>query len=175
MSQPRFRDIESFITNGNYRVNVEWQHLEEMLSSWHVDLDPDYQRGHVWTDEQRTAYVEFILRRGQSSRTILFNCPNWTRGDPGKLELVDGKQRIEAVRSFMNDRIPAFGHLHSEYEDKLVFAGRPDFVFCVNELPTRAEVLQWYLQLNAGGVVHSESEIRKVKALLAKEKKSHGG
>jgi hypothetical protein len=34
-----------------------------------------------------------------------------------------------------------------------------DFVFAVNDLPTRAAVLQWYLDLNTGGVVHTSHEI----------------
>jgi hypothetical protein len=39
----------------------------------------------------------------------------------------------------------------------------------VNELKTRREVLQWYLDLNAGGVVHTTKEIERVRELLAKE------
>jgi len=34
---------------------------------------------------------------------------------------------------------------------------------------TRAEVLTWYLQINAGGVVHSDEEIERVKELLKEE------
>lgn len=39
----------------------------------------------------------------------------------------------------------------------------------VNELRTRAEVLRWYLQLNSGGVVHTEEELARVRALLEAE------
>ncbi len=46
-----------------------------------------------------------------------------------------------------------------------------DFVFCVNDLQTRAEVLQWYLDLNEGGVVHTSEELNRVRAMLAKEQK----
>lgn len=71
----------------------------------------------------------------------------------------------------MRNELPIFGgSLFSDFTDKLrITTG--DFLFCVNDLETRAEVLQWYLDLNTGGVVHTSEEIEKVKALLAKEGK----
>ena len=36
-------------------------------------------------------------------------------------------------------------------------------------LKTRKEVLQWYLDFNTGGVIHTDKEINKVKDLLRKE------
>jgi len=39
----------------------------------------------------------------------------------------------------------------------------------INDLPTRKDVLQWYLQMNTGGTVHTEEEINRVKMLLEKE------
>jgi hypothetical protein len=40
----------------------------------------------------------------------------------------------------------------------------------VNDLKTREEVLQWYLDLNSGGVVHTEEELNRVREMLEKEK-----
>ena len=83
--------------------------------------------------------------------------------------LVDGKQRLEAVRAFLRDDIKAFRTKYSRYKDKLnIITNR--FRFNINSLKTRAEVLQWYLEINAGGVVHSKEEIQKVRQLLKKEK-----
>jgi len=41
--------------------------------------------------------------------------------------------------------------------------------FNVNDLQTRGEVLQWYIEMNSGGVVHSDEEIKRVKKLLEQE------
>jgi hypothetical protein len=130
-----------------------------------LDLNPDFQRGHVWTREQQIAYVEFKLRGGRGSNTILFNCKGWMHSFEGPYVLVDGKQRITAVLAFLHDEIPAFGHLYSEFTGKLRMTGA-DFVIQVNDLKTRAEVLQWYIELNAGGTPHTQEEIEKVKQLL---------
>ena len=42
----------------------------------------------------------------------------------------------------------------------------------VNDLQTREEVLQWYLELNSAGTPHSKEELDRVKALLARERDS---
>jgi hypothetical protein len=130
-------------------------------------MDPDFQRGHVWDDLKKISYVEFIIRRGPSSKDIFFNCPGWMgrhNTSWGQMVLVDGKQRINAVMEFLHNKIKAFGYLHSEYED--ILPSECGFVFNVNSLNTRREVLEWYIDMNSGGVVHTEDEIDKVRQLL---------
>lgn len=132
-------------------------------------MDPDFQRGHVWTEVQQIRYVEFVLRGGESSREIHFNHPGWMNSYEGAMVLVDGKQRLESVRKFMRNELPIFdGHTLSDFDEKPSIL-RADFIIHVNDLPTRAEVLQWYLDLNDGGVVHSSEEIQKVRKLLEEE------
>ena len=173
MSAPLFSKIDPYISCGHYAVNVGWDYLETHIAGLieqGLKLNPDFQRDHVWSERQQIAYVEFVLRRGDSSRTLLFNCPGWHEGlTRGEFVLVDGKQRLEAVRKFLRNELKAFGHTYFEYGDKLYRAGRPDFVFQVNDLETRAEVLQWYLQLNSGGVVHTDAELSRVNELLRRE------
>lgn len=169
----KFMDIPR-MSYASYQVNVSWNFLEKQLASyeegWGLELNPDFQRGHVWTDEQRSAYCEWILRGGRSGKDIFFNCPGWS-GGPGKgnMVCVDGLQRITAVRMFLRDEISVFGgSVRSDFEDSpgMLIA---DFIFHVNDLPTRAEVLQWYIDLNSGGTVHKPAEIENVRELLAIE------
>lgn len=171
----RFQDIPQFTRDGTYSINVSWSSLELTLHAFGqgvaLDMDPDYQREHVWTEAQQVAYCEFILRGGRSGKDIRWNCPGWQRkasnGREGPMELVDGKQRIEAVRRFQRDEIRVFGSLFSEFTDspRMIHTG---FVFIVNDLETRAEVLDWYLGLNAGGTPHTPEEIARVRELLGK-------
>lgn len=171
---PRFRDIPQRIGFGNYSMNQPWSGLEKWLQiqeeEANLDLDPDFQRSHVWTAAQQSGYIEFILSGGNTAKEILFNSPTWMRGNNSqgsRLVIVDGKQRLNAVRLFLKDRVPAFGHCFSEYEDKL--PRYAEFVIRINELPTRTQVLTWYLQLNAGGTPHTEKELSRVLELLKAE------
>jgi uncharacterized protein with ParB-like and HNH nuclease domain len=170
----RFSDIPMFTRAPAYRANMSWEHIQDNLDRWHanynLNIDPDFQREHVWTEHQQIKYIEFRLKGGQSGRDILFNDPNWMgKGKtPHDLVLVDGKQRLEAVRRFMADEIQVFGSFKSEFDDALDIINI-DFIFHVNNLKTRAEVLQWYVDLNAGGTQHKDEEIQKVVDLLKAE------
>jgi hypothetical protein len=167
----KFADIRPFTSWGNYQVDVSIRYLQktldEYVQNYGLDMDPDFQREHVWNGTQQIRYVEFLLRGGRTGRDILFNCPNFTVGKPGKMVLVDGKQRLEALRCFYANELVVFGCKLSEYMDK------PNFMttlrFFVNDLPTRREVLQWYVDLNAGGTVHTSEEINRVRAMIWQE------
>ena len=179
MKHTRFQDIPQFTRWGSYHVDVDWSYLERNLSRWDedygVELDPDFQRAHVWSETQQIRYIEFCLRGGKSGREIYWNCPTFGGSHETHLiVLVDGKQRLNAVLRFMRNEIPVFGSLRNEYTDSpRLQHGR--FSFNVNDLMTRAEVLQWYIDLNDGGVAHTSEEIKKVKALLAKETTTMAG
>jgi uncharacterized protein with ParB-like and HNH nuclease domain len=176
---PKFADIDKLTRPSNFRSDVDWVDLERVLErycsekrSTALDLDPDFQRGHVWTKKEQRAYVEYVLRGGSSGKEILFNCPGWGINFRGPFVLVDGKQRLNAVRCFLNNRIKAFGHYYREYTDRL--PSHCTFTFHINDLPTRALVLRWYIELNSSGVPHTQAELARVvslyKAELALEK-----
>lgn len=168
----KYGDIPK-LPQAHYEIDVEWGFLAACLTrfteGYQLDMNPDFQRGHVWTIVQQRAYIEWILMGGESGKVIFFNCPGWQcRAVEGPMVLVDGKQRIEAVLGFLRDEVLAFGYLKSQYIDRLriVHAG---FKVRVAALDTRADVLRWYLAINAGGTPHSKRELDRVRAMLAKE------
>ena len=172
----RYRDIKPFTRLSRYSVNVPWTYLEPWLAEQTehcaLELDPEFQRAHVWDDIKRSRYIEYVLREGHSSKDIYFNCPNYVGGGgaTGTMVLVDGKQRFEAVRKYLNNDLPAFGILMKDMDDSLRSLTGPGFLLHINDLQTHTEVLQWYLDLNEGGVAHTEDELSKVRAMLMKEK-----
>ena len=164
----RFQDIPSFI-EGNYRADIPLNYIEQQLESYAeqpgLDLDPDYQRVHVWNRAQQEAFIEHFLRGGRNN-VIRFNAVNWhsTKREWGPVQLVDGKQRLTAVRLFTQNRLRAFGNLLREFE------GRPPAAACltfiINDLPDRPSVLRWYLEINEGNVAHTPAELQKVRDML---------
>lgn len=168
----RFNDIPKVTKQPSYTVEVGWymllNYLEKQTKEYSLDLDPDFQRAHVWTESQQVAYVEAKLRGVTSGSDILFNHAGWMRNFRGKTELVDGKQRLTAVTRFLKDEIRAFGLLCSEYEGRLPLMD-PSFRIHINDLPDRKSVLKWYLELNGGGTPHTKQELEMVEALLKEE------
>jgi hypothetical protein len=171
---PRFRDLPAF-PRAHYEISIEWCDLEDYIQRNRggkamLVLEPDYQRGHVWSEAQQIAFVEYGLMGGENSMVITTNCPGWMVDFRGPYELVDGLQRVTAVLRWQRHEIKAFGHYMREYADRPGM-DRGTFRWRVGNLSTRAEVLNLYLLLNAGGVVHSPEEISRVRGLLEKETK----
>ncbi len=170
----KFRDIPLYTRKGTWECDFNLDDVLPTLDKWveerSLDLDPDFQRLHVWTEEQQIAWIEHILRGGSTGRTIYLNNPEWQRsfrkGD--QFVLVDGKQRVQALRRFFGNEIPAFGHLHSEFLDRSDRI-RQGFKINVNDLLTRKEVLQWYIEFNSGGTPHTAEEIERVRDLWRAE------
>jgi hypothetical protein len=176
MKLTRFRDVPQFIRSGSYEVDFAPDRLgkwvEEQRVEAGLDIDPDFQRCHVWTAKQQTAYIEFFLRGGATARTIYFNNPDWSRPSTTGYKdfvLVDGKQRLEAWRRFIAGEIKVFGSKFADFTDSLRL--QQTMRVNVNNLQTKAEVLQWYLDFNSGGVVHTDEELDRVRLLLEKEKR----
>ncbi|MEG2289551.1 MAG: DUF262 domain-containing protein [Clostridium sp.] len=170
----KFKEIPQLITDGDYEVAVHLGHTESTIQSYIEDygleLNPDFQRGHVWTEQQQIAYVEFMLRGGKTSRVIYFNCYNFRNGTATQpIVCVDGLQRLTAIRKFLNNEIKVFGCCIDEFEDKKEMLRGVYIKFNINELPTKKDVLKWYLQMNTGGTPHSKEEIDRVKSILERE------
>ena len=137
------------------------------IDNYNLQLNPDFQRGNVWTEQQQISYVEYILKGGTSARVIYFNQAGWMTNFEGDFVCVDGLQRITALLRFINNDLKVFGTYYKDFEDKLY--DRVDILININNLKTRKEVLQWYIEFNTGGTIHTEDEINKVKELLKKE------
>jgi hypothetical protein len=172
----KFFDIPQFTKYGSWQGDYDIvdfvKSIERMEKDDGLILNPDFQRGNIWIENQQIKFVEFILKGGNTSRIVYLNHPNWTyrhKNNPYKeFVCVDGLQRITAMKRFINNEIKVLGYYFNEYEDK------PDFLnvmkININDLQTRKEVLQWYIEFNAGGTVHSDEEINKVRRLLEQER-----
>lgn len=164
----KFKDIKQLTSCGNYEANYRLNGLINYINdeiSQGLVLIPDFQRGHVWTEEQQIKFIEYFLRGGNVG-IIHFNAPNWPSVDKdGTYVCVDGLQRLTAYTKFFNNEIPAFGYFYKDFEDKPLHYIKVN----VNNLKTRKEVLTWYLEMNSGGTPHSQEEIEKVLKLLNKE------
>jgi len=165
----RFADFPS-LNPTHYQVDVPLCSVDHTIRKWiteqHLNLMPPFQRGHVWTLDQRQAYAEFLLRDGDSSRTIFFNHPGWHTGQDGPFVIVDGLQRLTTVRLLVTDQLPVFGdHRFTEFADHRRYIY--DLRFAIADLPTEADVLKWYLAINAGGTPHTTAELDRVRRLLA--------
>lgn len=169
-----YSNIRALTRPCNYSVHIPLQHLKQTIegymADYQVEITPDFQRNHVWTDDMRILFMEYMLRGGKAGMELYWNCPEFGQRCNDEqmnrtLILVDGLQRYTAAQMFLDNKIPVFGHYADEFEDSLRVLGR-GFVFYINDLASRKEVMQWYVEMNENRVAHTDEEIQRVKKMI---------
>jgi hypothetical protein len=135
----------------------------------HTNLSPSYQRGSVWTVEQQSAFMGHILQGGEVAPIVFHRVP-----DSGKAEVIDGKQRIEAILAWLDGKVAAqldngrIVNIANLIMGKRVAMGltRINVRFRYIDLPF-AERVKFYVRLNSAGTPHTEQQL--LDALNAKE------
>jgi hypothetical protein len=165
-NQIDINDIPKFVSEF-YTMTLEWHALERWITNEieesNLEINPPFQRGYVWNEEQKIRYVEYILKNGTSSRDIYFNNPIYFHNEKAQAYkdyvCVDGLQRITAVRDFMTNKFPVFGQYYrKDFKHKRFPTG---FFNChIAQIIKESDVMQWYIDLNTGGTVHTEKDLK---------------
>lgn len=172
MKYIKFNDIPQYTKEGAWECNYDMRNLvkfiDEEIEEQGLQLNPDFQRGHVWTESQQIAYLEFVLRGGKTGKVIYLNNPQWNTSDivDGYTDYVcvDGLQRITAIQRFVRNEIKVYESYYDEYTDHLRLS--KDIRLNINDMKTKKDVLQWYIEMNSGGTVHADDEIERVRKML---------
>lgn len=151
--------------------------FSEFASRYGVDMAPSFRRGHVWSCAQQEAYIISFLRGmpTQQSNLIQWNSPAFSiqnRPVVGlhetALVIVDGLQRLIAINAFVRGDITVANGLSYAHLVESDYLGvQHQLHFVVLSFATYAEVLAYYLTINASGTPHSMNEIQRVRDLLA--------
>lgn len=138
-----------------------------------LELNPDFQRGHVWDQARQIKFMESVLR-GVAPMNIRFNCAGWNGGrelgdlNPHDVVCVDGLQRLTAMRAFMAGEFPVFEKYYAKDLQGSPFAlNRTSGMWVMEmfDIRNRHDLLTFYLDINSGGVVHSDEELERVRQL----------
>lgn len=79
--------------------------LVDRIDQGDVDLQPDFQRQEVWSTSKKKRLIDTIIREW-SIPPIHFVVLN-----DGKLEVLDGQQRLASIRDFLHDQFPIDGRV----------------------------------------------------------------
>ena len=167
-----FQDIEQFPRSYWY-TDCGFDYLEKMLDSWNdrdsgspLILNPEWQRGHVWTEEQQIAFMEYMLKGGTTGRVVYFNCSSWGRGYNTPVYCLDGLQRITTVLKFMRNELPAFGHTFKQFDGLLRGLANDRFQVHMLNIENKKDLLKVYLDFNSGGTPHNPKELDRVAKMI---------
>jgi hypothetical protein len=73
--------------------------LPELFSANKIKINEEYQRGDIWKNKQRTELIKSILNSYSIGVLVLFVNEN------GEYEILDGQQRILAIRKYIEDKL----------------------------------------------------------------------
>lgn len=162
-------------------------YLENMAGIMPVELNPDFQRGHVWTKKQQIAYLESLFQRklSKQARTISFNqCGYEDDSDSQLLNevstdiykkfiCIDGLQRLTACLSFISGDLKLYDNQLSysdlvKSKEHLKFTNNANSVlrFEFYDFNNKKDLMQFYVDFNNAGTPHSKEEIDRVKSLI---------
>lgn len=71
-----------------------------------VDLEPEYQRGFVWSIDKQSALIESIMRHFYVPPVMLSVQQSKDPKDETTYVCIDGKQRISSICAFLDNQIP---------------------------------------------------------------------
>lgn len=159
----------------------------------HFDLAAPYQRGSVWTEDQRRALIKSIVM-GLPVGAIITSQVPYYQGGPS-YRVVDGKQRIETLRAFVANElvVPGWwftdddcadrdsattfdgltrrGQLHFSHQSmpELLFRGEIEFTSTGTRHRTAAEVLvaeaELYGLINGAGTAQTDEDMARAAAV----------
>ena len=139
-----------------------------------IQDSPDYQRGHVWTESDKVRLIASLMNRSDIGKLVLVELDS---NEGFRYEILDGKQRLNALREFITGGFKYCRHYYwelttqdrSEFENTIV----PVAQISNHEL-TRVEKLELFLNVNAAGVAQTEEHLNHVRRLLTKAKAEAG-
>lgn len=139
-----------------------------------VDMNPSYQRDHVWTLEDKVDLIDSIMNDVEIGRFVFMKKP-YDTNDKTMFEIIDGKQRLTAIIEFYEDRFEykgkKFSELHpldqNHFESKMTLKIEPAYM----DMETRIE---YFIRINTTGKVMDKEHLEKVKNMLVKFKSEPG-
>lgn len=95
------------------------------ITNGELDLRPNFQRGEVWSSAKKQKLIDSVLREWHVPPIHVIQRP-----DGGEDEVLDGQQRLVAIRDFLNNRLRINGRIEPYDEeinllDGLTFAELP--------------------------------------------------
>lgn len=164
---------DNFFFNDDMRLESYQTSIDGLINTYYhfgIDMDPEYQRGLVWTLEDKVNLIDSIFNHIDIGKFSLINLPFRSEEAHG-YEILDGKQRLNAIIEFYEGRFTYRGRTfrqlswrdQSHFERYLVAKSEVR-----DEKVTLAMKCRYFLKLNTTGRPQDPTHIAKVRELYLK-------
>ena len=159
--------------NRDIKLSFSPYTIEGVLTRYYhfgVDMDPYYQRGYVWEQEDKELLIDSIFSNIRIGELVFAKRDYEVCQSSGSLyEILDGTQRLDALRGYYENRYPYHGYYFNDLgaRDRHVFLER---TIPVADLirPDEETILRCFLMLNRTGKRMDAAHLSSVEAMLQK-------
>lgn len=139
--------------------------LLSMKYSFGMNMNPFYQRGYEWSHEDKLNLINSVFNKIDIGKFVVVHYEYDER--VYTYEILDGKQRLNALFEFHEGRISYKGYTFREMSkrDRHFFMDRVIQVATIN-YENDEQILNHFIRLNTTGKVISQEHMDRVKNLL---------
>lgn len=158
----------SLIQNEDITINYTHRTLQDLLSKKYffgLDMNPNYQRDYVWTQEDKLNLIDAIFNNIDIGKFIVNNTSRYG-GDFPLYEIVDGKQRVNAICEFYEDRFSYKNFYFSDLSRKDMWHFT-EYRIALAEIDNASEkdIMHIFLMVNSNGKIMSKRHLEKVRKI----------
>jgi uncharacterized protein with ParB-like and HNH nuclease domain len=117
-----------------------------------IDMEPEYQRGLVWNDTQKTYLIDSIFNDIDIGKFVLIKLEFEENRE--SYEILDGKQRLSTIIDFIEDKFKINGYFFSELsksDKRSFFNKRISIGFSDERNFDKDKVIEYFIRLNVSG------------------------
>lgn len=163
-------EVSAETVNDSVLFSTDWtvETIFNQIEKGNINLDPKFQRREAWDDARKSRLIESILCNFPIPNIVIAE----NKGVRGKYIVIDGKQRLFSISSYLNDSFKLrglkirtdlndinFGSL--EDGDKTAIENYTIKTVVIRNWPNEDHLYAIYFRLNSGSLPLSSQELRK--------------
>lgn len=130
-------------------------------------MDPPYQRGYVWDNNDKEYLLESVFLNVDIGKFALVERAEWKTGEP-VYEILDGKQRLSTLVDFFEGRIQYHGYFYYDLSARDKNSFLEHTISCATiRNASEKEILRYFLHLNRGGRKMKKEDLERVEKTYA--------
>ena len=166
--RPIVDSSESSIKNREIDLYYSNRVLDDLLHKvlfFGVDFDTEYQRGLVWSDEDKVDLIDSIFNHINIGNFVFIH-RDFEGLDKPNYEILDGKQRLTTIVDFYLNRFSYKGKYFNDLcsHDKHWFTNYSISVAEIGNVDRKTK-LKYFLMLNTSGHVIDKSHLNQIQKL----------
>lgn len=126
------------------------EYFEKLSKTYELRMDNEWQvREEIVEGREKRyleRYIEYLIKGGEEGKVLYINLDR----ERNRIDVVDGRKRIEIIEGYIGNKIKAFGHYYREFSetDKKEIDNRVKIRIKESEIKTRREIIRYFTELN---------------------------